>query len=453
MPLIDVKSLETTIDTWLERVEIVNPAPKRRTDDFRSSAGMASPPRSLSPSKRQRVSCTDNDAAATPRPTKIPCTSIHDDVSDIVSLSISQISGQSGQSAKRSGQSGRSSPVKKEAAMRQASELPLRRKPLDELLEAEPQFPDLVQFIKRLADLKDKEGILPRVLEQHIRSRATLSDPIRDWMFSPRPEEEPPEYQHHNLYVYERVRRICKASQQCNDAAHPIHEVEWNDKVHAALLELALDTAAISNPTRLLVYHNITNVRLAKEFQDRDLLLKENRVDYGIFLAPDSDSELGQRIAMHQRRQRDSANALESHSQPQPQLHALHAYEPDRPLAISIETKRNRGNDGQAPSQLANWARAHFRAISETLRACRDSDHVGESSGLVHPLIELDGTAWHISFAIREGRHVTVYSSVRLGSTETVTDCYALLRCLEQVAWWCANPHWNWWTKILQRCG
>lgn len=49
--------------------------------------------------------------------------------------------------------------------MRQARELPLRRKTLDELLEAEPRFPELVQFIKSLTELRDKEGILPRVLE------------------------------------------------------------------------------------------------------------------------------------------------------------------------------------------------------------------------------------------------------------------------------------------------
>lgn len=225
--------------------------------------------------------------------------------------------------------------------------------------------------------------------------------------------------------------------------------MEWNDKVHSSALELTLNWALISNPARPLIYHNITSVRIAERFRDKDLLLKENRVDYGIFLAPDGDSELGQRIAMHQRRQRDVVNVNEYQPQPQPQLHALHTYEPDRPLAVSIVTKRNRGSDGQVPSQLANWARAHFRAVSETLKICRNSVEANGSDGLVHPLIELDGTAWHISFAIREGQYVTVYSSIRLGSTETVTDCYALLRCLEQVTWWCANTHWNRWTETL----
>lgn len=281
-------------------------------------------------------------------------------------------------------------------------------------------------------------------------------------MFTPRPEETPPESltsgglprqirneHQHRLCEYERVQRICKASRQCNDAVYPVDELEWNNKVHSSVLELALDGAAISNPTRPLVYHNITNARVAERFRDKDLLL----VDYGIFLAPNGDSELGQRIAIHQRHQRDMANANETQLQLQPQLHALYACEPDRPLAVSIETKRNCGNNGQAPSQLANWARAHFRAISEALRLCHSSNKTVGSDDLIHILIELDGTAWHASFAIREDPYVTIYSSIRLGSTETVTDCYALLRCLEQVAWWCANPHWNFWTEILQDKG
>lgn len=49
--------------------------------------------------------------------------------------------------------------------MRQARELPLRRKALDELLEAESRFPELVRLINKLAEFRNKEGILPRVLE------------------------------------------------------------------------------------------------------------------------------------------------------------------------------------------------------------------------------------------------------------------------------------------------
>lgn len=239
-------------------------------------------------------------------------------------------------------------------------------------------------------------------------------------------------------YVYERVQRICRASRECNDAAHPTHEAEWNDKVHSPVLELALELKGELHSTHPIIYHNITSVRIDQRFRDKELFPGGDRVDYGIFLSPHSDSDLGQRIASHQYNQRNTGKS-------DPQLHALYAYEPDRPLVISIETKRKRGSDAQAPSQLANWARAHFRAVAEALGTSNDDDDREGMYDMVHPLIELDGTTWHIHFAVREGKHMAVYSSIRLGSTETLTDCYALLGSLEYLACWAKDVCWDWW--------
>lgn len=347
--------------------------------------------------------------------------------------------------------------------MRQTTDIPLSRKPIQHLKEEEERLPALVALVARLVGYRDKVGILPRTLEGHIRSQAAIDETIRDWMFTPQPPESTttaaaaaaaaaasaaasmltaagpvPMAIFRDYAEYHRIQEICEATRNCADAGHRVHEAEWNDKVHSPILELVL--AGTRNSSRPLVQHNITNVRVDRRFRDQEQALGDNKIDYGVFLAPPGGSELGQSIASHQRGQACRGNA-------DPQLHALHGFEPDRPLGLSIETKRNRGGDANGPSQLAMCTRAHFRAVLDTLGGPSSSSYADD---IVHPLIDLQGTTWHASFAVRRGNSMTIYGDIRLGSTETPTDCYALLAGLRCLCDWIRDDHWDWWTARLQ---
>ncbi|KAH7309077.1 hypothetical protein B0I35DRAFT_92089 [Stachybotrys elegans] len=332
-------------------------------------------------------------------------------------------------SASQPARSGRSSPVKRELALRQATDLPVERRAIQDLTASR-----LVELVERISLCGDKEGILPSALEQQIRSGETIDDRARPRMFANDARDTS-----HQTYEYQRILHICRNSLKCADAAHPVHEVEWNERVHAPMLELAFEqqeARAASEERRRLVYHNVTNVRTDQLFRDQDLFLKENKIDYGVFLAPSSDSALGRRIVGRSRRAR--RDGLPD------QVHALESFEPDRPLAIAVETKRHRGGDGYAPSQLANWARIHFRAVSHFIGQEMD----GEAAPPC-PLVEIEGTTWYASFAVRQDSAVKVYSGIRLGSTERLTDCYALLRSLECLADWARSTCWDWWELQL----
>ena len=85
------------------------------------------------------------------------------------------------------------------------------------------------------------------------------------------------------------------ASSLCADPTRPANEAEWNDRVHARVLAIALKT------TTSLVYHNITAVGPAQDFRDPDPNLKDSKVDYGIFLAPSTTASLKGVIEMYMR--------------------------------------------------------------------------------------------------------------------------------------------------------
>ena len=96
--------------------------------------------------------------------------------------------------------------------------------------------------------------------------------------------------------------------------------------------------------TTSLVYHNITAVGPAQGFRDPDPKPKDSKVDYGIFLAPSTTASLKGVIDMYMRAQRRRPTGPQLD-----QLNALHQFESDRPMAVSIKIKRECGGDAHGP--------------------------------------------------------------------------------------------------------
>ncbi|KAI0536519.1 hypothetical protein GGR58DRAFT_503156 [Xylaria digitata] len=351
----------------------------------RAAYQISSPPltrRTPSPTKRRRVNEDDGNSEApsggdgfrqdldtedvTPRPNRILSERIRSDLPHTPTASEkgqnSVGNGRDGDAFSEissiSARSGRSSPTKREAAMRNTNDLPLHRIPIDELLALPSVDPSTALLVKDLAAIRGRIGILPGVLKPLFESQKSIGDHLDDTMFTGLTaatdgsvdSDEDIKFQHR------RLLRIRKSSLQCSNAARPVHEAEWNDKVHAPILELALDANPGSEET--LVFHNVMNTRIAAPFRDSSALLEGSMVDYGIFLAPAIVSPLGSLITSFMTSSRFFT-----------QLNALESFKVDRPLAIAIETKRTRGGDANAPSQLANFARAHFRVVRYLFRA------------------------------------------------------------------------------------
>ncbi|KAI1352311.1 hypothetical protein F5Y01DRAFT_280510 [Xylaria sp. FL0043] len=324
------------------------------------------------------------------------------------------------------------SPTKREAAMRIADDLPLERVSLEEFLDSPSVGRATASLVRDLATMRQKTGILPAALKSLMESQESINDPLDDTMFTSTTSAISAaelEFQHRRLV------RICQSSAECNDPARPVYEAEWNNKVHAPILELALDAdlALDGSSKKSLVFHNISDARVAFSFRDPSALLKDSMVDYGIFLAPTRTSPLGALITSMAKRLM--------------QFNALENFEMDRPLAVAIETKRTRGGDANAPSQLANFARAQSRVTRYLFSGTTAPVGVGS---IILPLIEVTGPSWRISFAVLDADRVLVSSPLDMGSTVQMSDCYVLLQSLLRLLRWLRTECAACWTAHLQ---
>lgn len=92
-------------------------------------------------------------------------------------------------------------------------------------------------------------------------SQETIVDPLNDAMFAQPAAATSGSSNSPNTdleFQHRRLLRVCRATVDCNNPARPVHEAEWNDKVHSSILELALDDPdSASDAGESLVFHNV----------------------------------------------------------------------------------------------------------------------------------------------------------------------------------------------------
>ncbi|KAI1371551.1 hypothetical protein F4677DRAFT_434967 [Hypoxylon crocopeplum] len=192
------------IDSWIQSIIDTNRNQTTPTYQKRAAHHMSSPPRSPSPSKRRRIQQDSNMGGnsragldeddvygdegfgadvTTPRPVRAtarridlrgrpPRTPTSGSTGASGDANVSVSDNQSETASSISQRSGRSSPVKREAAMRRADDLPLHRRPVDQVLTAADA--STTQLIKDLSRIRQKMGILPASLKTELESRETI---------------------------------------------------------------------------------------------------------------------------------------------------------------------------------------------------------------------------------------------------------------------------------------
>lgn len=91
---------------------------------------------------------------------------------------------------------------------------------------------------------------------------------------------------------------------------------------------------------------------------------------------------------------------------------------------------------------MANWARVHFRHLRNLIQANRPLGRFAGDDISTLPLIEVESVRWSLTLAFYQapdpgeefGGTLLVYDRLLLGSTESITDCYAPLYALRRIA-------------------
>lgn len=249
-----------------------------------------------------------------------------------------------------------------------------------------------------------------------------LRQPRPEWFSTASAEEDEAE---DNADTHRTMQKICRNSRKCKVKME--YEPAWNDLVHSRILEEALDRQASVD------FRNITLCRTLREFHDDDPALRENKVDYGIFLQPTQGNDgLSNRLADL------SAEGIHvTHF-------ALSDFAPT-PLAISIETKTLQAKPIEGPVQLANWVRAHFRQLTRVVE--RRGHDAGRELPIL-PLIYVFGNTWRVDFAHRLDGKTVVYGGITVGETDTLYGCYQVCAAIRRLALWVETEFRAWWLSV-----
>lgn len=253
------------------------------------------------PNKRARKAHRRGVAAAnpdeTPRPTLIPLlgavggSTISDTVPTTADIpSPSPSGGPSGYCNSSSAEhlsitgsssvrSGRSSPCKRELRLRNTAEFPVERRIQlwDNLSRlAGGDSPGLNGLLDNLYSIATGgEGLIPDIFKASLVSVRPWPPLycflcITDQVASDAGLRARLEREHFQI---ERIVRNSRCVQRL------AHEAEWNNRVYAQLLQKALD-----GWSPVVEFRNITTVRTAADFLGPDPVIRENKVDYGLFL-------------------------------------------------------------------------------------------------------------------------------------------------------------------------
>ncbi|OIW24131.1 hypothetical protein CONLIGDRAFT_636923 [Coniochaeta ligniaria NRRL 30616] len=437
----DYSAAVTDIHSWLDDCIAQHPlVPLIMDDDIFIEGPVLAEEVFSTPTKKRQLSQDGDDVDDTPRPSL----GLQSQQLEAPRYVYSQSASTSSASRSSGRTSGRSSPTKKELHLRQAIDFPVKR-----ILLSKPSItpaglpPAVRELMAELTALgAGRKAVIPESFHGRMCSENEFLNQPDDRWFD-QPAEDTDESRFRDLYRDGRLRSLWRRSLRCTERRE--HEAGWNDNVHGPLLYEALDD--ISN----VAPRNITTSRITLGFQDPDPALGGTKVDYGVFLESARLDDLGKTLG--------------------PRLPLVHVDLSDlsrTPLLISVETKSSNAREADGPTQLANWARAHFRHLEHVARpaakrAMSDvpvGNPVGQAAVTVVrdgaprslpvlPLVFVFGDRWSVSFAQRTETHTLIWQDISLGSTNTLQGCYFVFHSLRRLATWAATELGSWWEDML----
>ncbi|KAF5019921.1 hypothetical protein F66182_8061 [Fusarium sp. NRRL 66182] len=428
-------------------VEASEPCPKRRRlnpltpdasqSDNRSSSMTSSQP-SLSPSKRSRLDSQpdrdDDHLQETPRPgrrVKIPRSESG------TSLASSQSRSQASE------RSGYSSPTKQLNAL----ELHKRGVIPRTLSVFRHKPPSLKALLDRINLVSSGIGIIPvsqrSVFDQLDNEVYSDFDWTKDTVmgamcFSDQRDKLG------DTPLPDTIQMILHQASYCNSQG--CSEADWNVQVHHRVLEAAL------RPhwgNQLIDFRLSTTASIISQYH---ITSASSKVDFCIYINPSVQpgSEISQAI-------NDLRGILPEASFNHTDMSPLC----DKPISISIETKKTGEDWEKARLQMEVWMAAHWQflryLINARQRAARELYPLGQSGGEntyklpdFMPGIIVQGDDWYLIITTPEEEKIAFWQKKSLGTTSGSKEIYQLICNLQLLRQWVLDSYWVWLRELLQ---
>lgn len=306
-----------------------------------------------------------------------------------------------------------SSPRKRLAARQTAPGYPTKQALLSDWARLSADVKSLARYFKQLKE--KKAAILPaRCDTDEFRAALSQGDNVEDeelfgHIFTSEDTGIVPDL--------EWARHIVDMSR--SNVSRAVCEAHWNSSVHHSVLSAAL------KPVPNLLADNITSATITTP---ADVSCK---VDFAISLNL-PQTTLARLIAA-------DVQAL-NHTDYFPLWHS--------PIAVSIETKVDNGEEPKAKVQLSTWATAQMMALRVLLRKA------GSTSTVIPPipLVFVAGDLWVFWCWRDEGEYggASFYSDgFQFGTTATLLGCYEVVAGLRRLATWAEKEWRGWWERDI----
>ncbi|KPM34474.1 hypothetical protein AK830_g12100 [Neonectria ditissima] len=206
-------------------------------------------------------------------------------------------------------------------------------------------------------------------------------------------------------------------------------EVGWNMMVHYPLLFKAIHGQGRQN--QLVDIAPCTTARLIKEYLPTNSQAKT--VDFCIYLTAELNDAA--RDATERLRRVLPCNVI-NHTEFFPLR--------DRPIAVSIETKKKGGSQSvTAELQLGTWHAAQWKFLEDLVARSG-----GSFDGLPFlPAVIVRGHDWSFVATTREGPKTVLWLEKGFGSTTSPLDVYKTVWGIQRLARWAKEVYWPWFMK------
>ncbi|TKX25075.1 hypothetical protein C1H76_2661 [Elsinoe australis] len=229
------------------------------------------------------------------------------------------------------------------------------------------------------------------------------------------------------------IEALCSESIDCRK--YKEQEPAWNTQVHGPVLFLAKSISAYTQDTS---FCNITRAKIMPQYipraPDGIAPLSGKMVDFALTLNPDA-----------------KITAMFNKLPFQPGIgkcfnHTNHAPIVSRPIAISIESKSERGDSQYGITQLQTWVAAHYNRLQDVI-----GPEVKVEDFPTLPLLLVQGPRWNLYMAQRrciEGIWETVvFETITIGETISPSGCCKVLAVLLLLMQWAASDFREWCLK------
>lgn len=253
------------------------------------------------------------------------------------------------------------------------------------------------------------------------------------------------------------VRKLVSRAAECSANGHP--EVNWNIAVHSRVLEMALE----SSDRQACLVNSMGSSTASIIHEYHRSASRPKRVDFCIYLEPSNDPSYAEAESDLDRLSDTLLCGVINHTDFYPLR--------NRPIALSIETKKPGESWEKAKLQLGVWEAARWAFLrhllgtyttqaAQTQAVTEHQDQLNNTpapqahlSGLPEflPGIIIQGHDWNLVITTQEGERTILWQRILMGSTLNTKGVYQIICCIQLLRQWAQDTFWPWLRGLIRQ--